>query len=57
MPYMLYLTIRYTMPVLARKAAMQRYAPSQEVLLLMRDFKAMTNICIEIGLRNNAHNP
>lgn len=40
--------------VLARKSVQQRFNPSDMLLGLMRDFKAMTNICIEIGLRSDA---
>jgi putative transposase len=40
--------------VLARKSVQQRFNPSERLLGLMRDFKAMTNICIEIGLRSDA---
>lgn len=40
--------------VLARKSVQQRFNPSDRLLGLMRDFKTMTNICIEIGLRSDA---
>lgn len=39
--------------MLVRKSVKQRYSPSSEVLELMRNFKAMVNDCIRIGLENN----
>ena len=32
----------------------QRFKPQEEALSLMRDFRSMSNICIDIGLRNDA---
>ena len=40
--------------VRARKAVTQRFKPSAQTLRLMSEFKAMTNLCIEIGLQNEA---
>jgi putative transposase len=41
--------------VLARKAMKQRFHPDDERLLeLMESFRQMTNVCIQIGLENNA---
>jgi len=40
--------------VLARKSVTQRFKPSDAILDLMRDFKAMTNICIQVGLQHDA---
>ena len=40
--------------VLARKSVTQRFKPSDEILSMMHDFKAMTNICIQIGLEHDA---
>jgi len=40
--------------VQVRKAVTQRFKPSAKILSLMAEFKAMTNICIEIGMQHNA---
>jgi len=40
--------------VRTRKAITQRFKPSAQILSLMAEFRAMTNICIEIGLRHDA---
>jgi len=39
---------------LARKSLKQSYSPSEEVIILFREFRQMTNDCIRIGLASDA---
>jgi putative transposase len=40
--------------LLARKSVKQRFNPDDRILGLMESFRQMTNICIQIGLENDA---
>jgi putative transposase len=40
--------------LLARKSVKQRFSPDEQILRLMESFRQMTNICIQIGLENDA---